>query len=613
MTTANAIADTAHPVSTDEPALHAERKQVRFARRLAHAAPLAGLPVALPLWLVSLPGVALNRMGDYGLIPLLPVTFWLGLAVLLVSFSVLVRRAATATPLLLGHVLALIAILHATPCMLYGTLRYSWAWKHIGVVDFFLRHSGIDTSIQELSAYQYWPGFFTANALLDKAGGLRTSMDYAIWAPPFFNLLLVGPLFLIFRTFTSDRRLIFSALVIFYLGSWVGQDYFSPQAVAYFLYLTVLALCLRYLGRHSDVRARDRRLIAGLAIIPMMAAMIPTHQLTPAMLICALIVLAVFCRQRVWLLTLLMIGLTVTWDFTFAGPWISENLKGITSSFGSLGANADSGLINLADASHSQGVVAQIDRAHSAAIWALGFIGFARRFRDRRELALPLLALAPIPIILTNDYGGEIIFRIYLFGLPFVAFYAAAAFFPRESLVGIGGRHQRRRRSIPGTWLALPVALLLLVPGFMAGYYGKEQSNYFNAQEIDAARFMFGIAPRGSLLIGTTDDFPWAFMNSEFYDYLRFATFEPKDRQAIIDDPVGMFSEMMAPDRHRHSYLLLSRAQFDSVEMTGVLPRGALAKIEDALIHSPRFTVIYRDEYSSVITLTQPAPEEVAP
>jgi len=41
-------------------------------------------------------------------------------------------------------ILALIAILHATPSLLYGTLRYSWAWKHVGVVDFFMRHAGGD-------------------------------------------------------------------------------------------------------------------------------------------------------------------------------------------------------------------------------------------------------------------------------------------------------------------------------------------------------------------------------------------------------------------------------------------------------------------------------------
>ena len=42
--------------------------------------------------------------------------------------------------LLAGHVVALVAILHATPSILYGTLRYAWAYKHVGIVDYIQRH-----------------------------------------------------------------------------------------------------------------------------------------------------------------------------------------------------------------------------------------------------------------------------------------------------------------------------------------------------------------------------------------------------------------------------------------------------------------------------------------
>src|SRR4051812_20625206 len=207
---------------------------------------LAALPLALVLWLFSLPQIHLPDMDEFGLVPLLPVTFWLALVVLLVGYCALLRRPETPTPLLVAHILALIAILHATPTLLYGSsLRYSWAWKHVGVVDFFMRRVGIDPRILELNAYQYWPGFFSLNSMLVKVSGLQTVADYAAWAPPFNNALLVGPLYLIFRTFTVDRRLIWSAMGIFFLGSWVGQDYFSPQACAYFLYLTFIALCLR--------------------------------------------------------------------------------------------------------------------------------------------------------------------------------------------------------------------------------------------------------------------------------------------------------------------------------------------------------------------------------
>ena len=583
-------------------------------RRAATILRVGAAPVAIGLWLFSLHDIDLTRMDDLGLVPLLPVTFWAALAVLLVSFCVQLRRPDARTPVLAGHVLGLIAILHATPSILYGTLRYSWAWKHVGVTDFFMRHAGVDRSLQELSAYQYWPGFFTTNAMMSKLTGLAGVEGYAIWAAPFFNALLVGPLFLIFSTFTRDRRLIWSAIGIFFLGSWVGQDYFAPQACAYFLFLSIVALCVRYLRprRSADraaapelsVEAARPHLPIALAVVVIGAAIVPTHQLTPIVLISGLAVLAVLCGQRRVLIPLLsLIAVTLAWDLLFAWPWLSQNLAGIESGFGQLGANAASGFINLSTASKGQVLVAEIDRFQSAAVVGLALLGFARRFRTgrastRRELALPLLALTPVPLLFTSDYDGEMIFRIYLFGLPFAAFYAAAAFFPRDT----AGRSWWTR-------LALPLAVLLLVPGFAFSYYGKEEANYFSPDEVQAAKLVYGVAPQGSLIVGATSDFPWGFTNYEMYDYERFALEDARTREQVLNDPVGAFTDIMSLEKHHHSYLVLTRAQRFDTEMTGIMPPGSLDRVEQALLRSPDFAVLYQSPDAIVITLVGPAPE----
>jgi phosphate starvation-inducible membrane PsiE len=489
-------------------------------------------------------------------------------------------------------------------------------------VDFLLRHNGVDTSwVQNTAgAYQFWPGFFSFNAMLVKAGGLQTSLDYASWAVPFFNVLLVGPLWMIFRTFTDDRRLIWSAMMIFFLGNWVGQIYFAPQACGYFLYLTVIALCLRYLGRRSDISARHRRLVVGLGIIPMILAICPTHQLTPVVLVAALILLGVVCRQRVWLLLLVMIGLALGWAFIFAGDWIFHNLAAFSASFGTPGENTSSGITPLATANESQHVLAVIDRTHSVAVWALASVGLVRRRSlVRSELALPVLAIAPFLLLVFNAYGGEMLFRAYMFGLPFAAFYAAAAFFPRGTSEPPVAKHQRRETGL-ATRVALPAVLLLLVPGFVAGDYGREQANYFSPDEVSAARFLYGVAPRGSLIIGMDRAFPWSFVNFELYDYLWFWTLYDEfplplyfidHRELIIEKPEAQFGDMMAS--HHHAYLVLSRSQVPDAEMTRDWPHGALDPIVQKLTHSPRFTVIYRNRDAVIITLTLPEPKEVPP
>ena len=570
-----------------------------------------GLFVAVVLWLVSLPRIRLDRIGDYGLIPLLPATFWIAVAVLLVGFAAAVLRGENRTALLAAHPVVLIAILHATPSVRYGTLRYSWAWKHVGMIDFFMHHDGIDRTIRELDAYQNWPGLFTFNATLVKGAGLQSAMGYAGWAPPLVNLAWLAPLFLIFRSFTTDRRLIWSAVVIFILGSWVGQDYFAPQAFAYFIYLTLIALCLRYLapGPRGDAVDRWRRAAIIAIAVVLVAAVAPTHQLSPILLIVSLTTMAC-CRYRVKVLLIAAIALGAGWDFSFAWPWIVEHQGEYTGSIGALGHNTKSGFVNLASASASLVVIAHIDRAHSAAVWAMGIVGFARRWRRHREPVLASLAITPLPMFVTNDYGSEMIFRVYLFTLPFVAFYAASVFFSHHT----GGQSRLAR-------MALPVVLLALVPGFVAGYYGKEQANLFTRNEVDAARFVFGIAPRGSLIVGETTDFPWGFTNFEIYDYERIATLRPEVRRAMVDDPVGQLYDLMAT--HHHAYLVITRTQMFETEMIGAFPRAVekgacptavcrtqgLKRIQLALTTSPHFRVIYRNPQATVITLALPPQE----
>ena len=157
---------------------------------------------AVALWGSSLIGVDLRRMTDLGLVSILPASFGAAFLLLTVSFCVVVHQKREYVPILLLHIAALIVMIHGTPQMLYDTLRYSWTWKHIGIVDYILRHGGVDPKITTLDVYHNWPGFFALNALITQTAGLQSPLSYAGAAPVFFNLLFLGGLLLIFRTFT---------------------------------------------------------------------------------------------------------------------------------------------------------------------------------------------------------------------------------------------------------------------------------------------------------------------------------------------------------------------------------------------------------------------------
>ena len=217
--------------------------------RLAY---VAGLSAALALWVLALVNTDPRGMNDLGLLAVLPPTFFCALALLIVSFAALVHRMPERSGLLAAHIVALIAILHATPAIIYGTLRYSWAWKHTGIIDYIQRTGEVAPTIHVLDVYHNWPGFFAQNALLNELAGLSSSVDLASWGPLFFNLLLFGAVLFVFSALTRDRRIIWIGTFLFFIANWVGQDYFAPQAFAFFCYLVLLGVVLRWLRTGPD-------------------------------------------------------------------------------------------------------------------------------------------------------------------------------------------------------------------------------------------------------------------------------------------------------------------------------------------------------------------------
>jgi len=575
----------------------------------------AVLPAAVLLWLLSLRDVHLDRMGDYGLISVLPVLFWVALGLLTVGFAVTVHQPSVRTGWLLLYVLALIAMLHATPTLLYGTLRYAWAWKHVAIIDYLLRHGGTDPSNGPLSAYNQWPGFFAFNAVLVRASGLNSALPYAAWGPPIFNTLMIAPLVLVFRTMTGDRRVLWGAIWIFFCCEWTGQDYFSPQAFAFVLFLAILGIVLNRRHRAADrtrrPASRDGDVIRPLALpastgppradvavwvlllLPVIAAVDSSHQLTPLTLILALAVLALTRYRRPVLLWVLgaAAACTVVWDATVGLRFIRSNLSSVLGSFGSLDANATGPLNGAAKASSQQQVIAYVDTA-AAAFVALLALAAVLLNKDLRRSSAFLLALAPLPLLVANSYGGEIIFRVYLFALPGAAFLSAMVLLPRPTT---------RLHAI-----AFPAVVMLLLSGFVVTYYGKEAENYFSPAEIAATDVMYQTAPHGSVIVAATGDYPGGDLDYEYYDQISWLEgLTAQQRLHIESDPVGALEYVLSA-YGSPAYFILTKSQIAEIEMAGLLPPATLERIEQIPGNVPQFTVVYRNADAVILTLAPP-------
>lgn len=590
--------------------------------KLRGALPWAALTLAAALWGVSLRGLDLEQLGDFGLVTLLPATFYAALTLLTASFSVIVWSPKPQKWLLLAHLVLFIAMFHATPALTYGSLRYSWAWKHLGIVDYILRHGVVDRTLSNLSAYHNWPGFFAASALLSKTAGFSSALSFAAWAPALFNLLNLGALLVLFRALVKNERLVWLALWFVVITSWVGQDYFSPQAFAYFLYLVILAATALWFADRRGValaqssegavasrwQARPTRGVVRVSLLLMVtlfAAVSSSHQLTPIVTVLSLGALTLFSRNRALGLPVLMAVFATTWIVYGATPFFRGEVRDLIESFGRVAGNVDETLIDFASLSRGQQSNAVAARVLTLTVWALAFSGVVKhlleRFtrRERPDWGLICLAGAPFLLLGGGAYGGEVIFRIYLFSLPFMALWGAYLLF------SITQAHRFWVRT--GVTFAVSAVLL---SGFTLAYFGKEQEFYFSPTEVEAAQVMYDAAPEGALIVEGSPNYPAKYRNYEFYTQVAISREPLASRLRVLGKPVESMKRWMSSQAYTDAYLILTRSQEVSAEPLGALPPGAIKAMRRALLASPEFKVIYESDDAVVLTLRKRARRE---
>lgn len=551
---------------------------------------------AFVLWIWSVNRVDETALGDYGLIGILPVTTFLALVIVIVGFSVVTRRDNPG-PLLAFYTTALAVMLHGLPVFAYEHMRASWAWKHVGVVDYIQRFGDVNPGAGDLAVYHNWPGFFGINAWITDAGGLESALSYAAWAPIVFNLLFIGALYMMFRAFTANQSLIWTAIVFFVIGSWVGQDYFAPQAVAFFMYLLVMAILLRWYSRSISDTAElsddgfepgspAARVVAGVLVLAMVM-IASSHQLTPIVTIAAIGALIIFKQLRVKWPLWTMIAITVVWFFGPARDFVFAHAQNVMREFGGVAGNVDSTLADYGSVSDAQRNISLISRLLSAAIFVLAGIGLIRRrAAGQRSGWLILLAAAPVALFFVSSYGGELVLRAYLFALPFAAFLAASVWFPTN--VTRGNSPSR---------VLLGVILVGLVPGLLVADFGADRRQVFSDGEVAAAEYVIANAPPFSLIVEGTRDYPRLYRNTEQRTYLTIDRLPEQALEHMMSDPAEVLHRWLTdPTTYSGGYVILTESQRASVSDLGNTLIPTLDTVEDALRSSGLFVIGFEAE-----------------
>lgn len=569
------------------------------------------LATAFVLWAIALDSVQPGAMTDFGLASVLPWEYWLALGGILAALAVHIHKERSPR-ILTAYMFGLIVILHATTSIVYGSLADSWAYKHVGLVDYLLRHHAFYPHIyDQFTAFQAWPGFFAFNAVIVNGLGLHSAASYGEWGPFAFAILALVPLRVLFGTLVRDQRQVWLAIVIFYMTNWVGQDYFSPQAFAYLLYLVVLAVCLRWLPAELDAAAlpRWRRVLSPgevpgrsqlpdsqrsivLAIVVLLfLAIVASHQLTPFMLMSALAVLVLGRHTGPSWLPLVLAALTTLWLALVANTYLAHNMSWISAAFGNLGGNTSSGF-QLASVPPDINLINDADRVLSGGLALLAIVGWIRLGRSRAPRGLPaVLALSPIPLLVVNNYSGEMLLRVLLFSTPWLSLLAASAIYPVRQTVVSSRWTASLRRTLP---CALVAALLVtLTPLFFLAYFGKERSNYFTPRERAAASWLQARVPHGALVLAATTNVPLMSSRLDEYDFAFLEDLPSRQRDEVDAHPIPAVKSMVA--KKGRTFVFLTRGEAIDNRYTGILPQGAVDKVNSALAHDPEFRMVFHN------------------
>jgi len=566
---------------------------------LADLATLLLAPAALVIWFAALQGVRIGEVGDVGLVGALPLSAIVALLALTAGFALALARDRLGVAVV--YVVVLVVALYGALVPIEEVSSFNVTWRHTGIAQYLAQVGTVDPDID---AYFNWPGFFAALALATKAAGVRDALAFAAWWPVAMNLLYLPPLAMIARSVGGDARLVPLTLWIFVLSNWVGQDYLSPQALHFGLFLVVLAVVLTWFGG-SERGARPRvarRLRAAIAsepgavarlprggraavlLVALAAALaiVPSHQLTPFSLL--LVLVALVALRRTWLrgLPLILAVAIFAWLVFAAVSYLSGNIDELRAQFGQLEQTLASNVGERVGGSAGHALVVRARLLAAGLLWIAALAGAAHRLRSgRRTWSLVVLAAAPFGLPLVQPYGGEIVLRVYLFALP-----AMAALVASLALAAAGTRPLRSGSVV----FALTLALL---GSFLVTRYGNARIWLFSREEASVVDRVYDVAAPGSILVAPSTALPW--------QHRRYAELKHRNLSQLEAPPGGFGERALAravlqvvddKGEGADGYVITTRSTRAYDALFGRARWGSVVRLERALDASPSFLPI---------------------
>ncbi len=438
-------------------------------------------------------------LSAYGLIPSFHPVFFVGLALLPLASSLLWFSRGRIDRIVLVQLLLLLVALWLSPYLLESTARFRSSYKNFGPVDWLLVTGGYDPN---QVIYHNWPLFPTFMAGVVKTTGVSPATLLALF-PFLIQIAYLGAFAAILRRYREAGNYWWAGVWFFYIFNWTGQDYFSPQALAFLFYLSLMAVFV-----HVSMN-RQGQFGAPLMVLTLLiyGATVLTHVLTAGLLlpVIAALTFGGQLKQRSLLLTAVV--MFAAWQvygafsfFEFSSTRIEDSLFDFQSFFsGNVGSRLQGSSAHL--------LVGRLRMLMTLVAFGLGGICILMRITDPRRsqpaallrrglnssfgaieqvktaggitlnvsqsIKFVILWLVGLAVIApAYVYGGEMLIRILLFSLPAIALLMADSMSARKPAA------------------IIVVVLALAAPVHMVTHYGNEIYDYVSPGEVAGFEFV---------------------------------------------------------------------------------------------------------------------------
>ncbi len=557
--------------------------------------PAALLAASVAAWLLAAPSLSTDTIDNRGLLFAASPLFAVSLVLCALAFLVAVggRRHGLAA-LALG---ASVVLTRLPTAVAVSLPLYSWTYKHFGVIDYVTTYGHLDHGVD---IYHSWPGMFTLFAWVNELTGTN-SFQLALWFTPIYQLALTAAIYVMARAWRLGRGPALVAAFIAHTANWVAQDYFSPQAVAMLLAVGVLAL-LAHSGKGRRAIGTPHPAAVWVAL-PIYAGVVVSHQLTPFWLMIVIGAGCVFGQIRPrWVM--LVFAATVI-------GWTALNYD-VVSSYGSIFHFDPMGNVarnvNGGNPSDGQRLTSLAGRITTISTWLVTGVVLLLRWRRREQrrltLTLAALALGSFTVLLGQSYGGEAVFRVFLYSIPGCALVIAPAV--ERWLTG------RARWGRAGR-LAAVVSLLLLTGAAAQAFYGAWFANRVDQDALEASVWIVEKAPADSMVLALAPGAPGRVV-ARYTEFVR----NNRDFDGGVDawdgwlgtdfkdGRVDEMTEAMLGDNHP-TYAVITAQMKVYNAYYGLFPPGAIERFENQLLANPHWHTLVHTPSLTVLVINQAA------